>query len=709
MRTFLKYLLAILTMIIFISLYVRYTESGKNNAYGILGLYASYTMGVDIKIQDINLTQYPHIKTNIVLNRQYKVALNGFVKDKHMNFHYHLLSDCFKSNVCTLDDITDVKGKITGHKNRIHITGKGKTLDGNITYTLVKEKKQFKNVNLLLQDINSSKLFTLLGEKTIFKTKVNAHITFDYIKDDSHIFDISLTSKEIQLHITQGNYQKNKETAQAKYTLHIPDVSHLEKKLFTNSHGALNIAGSLDYKDKALKVLGASKDFGGALYFKYEQNKTHIFLQNISTHTLMKTFNIYPFIDANISGEGVYTLTTKQMDFKARLGPVKLLNTTLRNEVFDTNSFEIHFKNDTFHSNLKLMNKQAHLMFTNTTFKDMSSLSTNIDFKTPKQASKGKLTFNSNIKDPLKKNYSIHFDGAYQTVPLHINTHMTIKNKKVFFNTHAKLASSDINISDGFYDIDTNMSKAFYTFSTKDLSPLSPLIGNYLGAFYARGTMYYQNTLQIRGLTNTFGGMVDFLYKKNMLYIDLEKVSLTHFMRLFPYPHILKAQVNGNINYNYNKEQLLIRTDLNNTIFLKSDVVNTIFKKSGINLLQEVFSHSTLFAIFQHNILAGDLMLKNKNSHFFVKNTQLNTKEDTVNARFDLRMQGQEFSGAVYGTLHDPKVKLNMEKLIRYQMDKQLDSVIGKGNRKLMESMPMGGAAKDVATDMGAGFMEMFF
>ena len=709
MRRFLKYILAVIALFSLILLYIRYTESGKKYAYDMLSLYASYNLGVDVDIQDVNLTDFPHIQANIILDTQYKVVLDGFVKDKHINFHYHLLSDCYKSTMCTFDDMIDVQGKISGHKNRIRITGEGKTLDGNITYSLVKKKKQFEDVNIVLKDINSSKLFTLLGEKTIFKTKVNANITFNHIKNDSYIFNLSLSSKEIHLYVTEGHYQKDKETAKANYMLKVPDLSLLGKKLLTNYHGALHISGKLHYKDKALKVIGVSKDFGGVVYVNYEHNKTHLLLQNIAANTLMQNFNLYPFLEANISGEGVYNLRTKQMDFKAKLGTARLLTSALKNEIFDSNTFDIHFKDDTFRANLKLINKKAHILLTNTTFKDMSSLSTNIDFNTPNKSSKGKFTLISNEKKPRKKNYSMHFSGTYQTVPLQIDTNVTIKNKKVFFHTLAKLASSDINISDGFYNRKTNTAKAFYTFSTKNLASLEPIIGKYLGSFYARGTINYKNYLRIRGLTNTFAGMVDFLYKKDMLYVDLENVSLTRFMRLFPYPQMLQAQVNGNINYDYTKKQLLVQTDLNDTKFLSSDIVNTIFKKSGINLLKETFTKSTLFAIYQHDILAGDLLLKNTQSHFYVKNTQLNTKKDTVNAQFDLRMQGQEFSGKVYGSLQDPKVKLNMDKLIRYQMDKQLDSVIGKENRKLMESMPMGGAAKDVATDMGAGFMEMFF
>ena len=50
-----------------------------------------------------------------------------------------------------------------------------------------------------------------------------------------------------------------------------------------------------------------------------------------------------------------------------------------------------------------------------------------------------------------------------------------------------------------------------------------------------------------------------------------------------------------------------------------------------------------------------------------------------------------------------------MQKLIRHQMYKQLDSFMGKDNRKMMESIPMGNTAKDVASEFGAGFMGMFF
>ena len=87
----------------------------------------------------------------------------------------------------------------------------------------------------------------------------------------------------------------------------------------------------------------------------------------------------------------------------------------------------------------------------------------------------------------------------------------------------------------------------------------------------------------------------------------------------------------------------------------------------------------------------------------------MNTNKNTINAYFDFKMQKQEFSGKVYGALDDPEVDLNMKKLIRHKMDKQMDSMVGKGNRKMMEKMPMGEAAKDAASGVAGGFMGVFF
>ena len=72
-------------------------------------------------------------------------------------------------------------------------------------------------------------------------------------------------------------------------------------------------------------------------------------------------------------------------------------------------------------------------------------------------------------------------------------------------------------------------------------------------------------------------------------------------------------------------------------------------------------------------------------------------------------MQKQEFRGKLYGSLERPDVNLDMQKLIKFQMNKQLDKIMGKKANKLIDKMPMGSIAKDMAAGMGASFIKIFF
>jgi len=884
MRKLLHYLLPTVVMIFIIIFYFLYTNSGQKNAYALLSFYTSHKAGLDVKIKKINLYQYPYIKIDAIIEKEYIIFIDGFVHKGQLDLHYTLNSECFKSNICSFNDKINIKGKITGWRNDINVTGKGEALNGNIKYSFLKQRHHVKDVNLHLKDINSSKLFSILNQKTLFNGKANAHIHFDIIakkhktgtiiynaqdnnfydvgakfhteiavKDDKNIFNIDVISPDILLHLTQGEYDKSKKYAHANYTLDIADLSHLKKLLKGKYIGEFHANGEIEY-DQHIKIKGLSKDLGGELHFVYENKVLELFLKDISFPALMHTLSTKPMLDANITGHATYKQTTKELQLDTKLKQTKLLPSSLthtvqkkfslnlENKIFDKSSLKLTYKNNLLSSNFKLANDKIHLVLTNTKLNTShNAIDTYIDLKTPKHAIKGKLyarvdtvgekslddvyikynglfekyykikldgllsdafinmdytlsaarlpsyictivddinltghlsgSFNRlhiagsgtamegkinysgiKIKDDFenvtldftnihalklftllgqpnlpngKATLTAHFpyisnkrkegklnfrlkNGKYSALPLALTAKASVNNNLVTFTATSLLSTAHINISKGMYNLDTNTAKAFYTLKTNNLVPLKPLIGKYKGPFSSSGELKYHKEFQVRGLSSTFGGMVDFLYKKNMLYIDLEKVSLKRFMSLFPYPHILDAQLNGNINYDYKQKKLLVRTDLNNTRFLNSDLVETVFQKSGVNMLKEIFPNSTLRASYQNKIIQGNIVLKNKKSHFYFTDIKMDEKHNTVNAYFDLKMQGQEFSGKVYGSLNHPKINLNIQKLIRYQIDKQLDTYMGKDNRKLMESMPMSDVAKDMASEVGAGFMEIF-
>lgn len=327
----------------------------------------------------------------------------------------------------------------------------------------------------------------------------------------------------------------------------------------------------------------------------------------------------------------------------------------------------------------------------------------------------GRATIDANFKYLSKERQKAsltytHQNGIYEAMPLNLSSHINIDNHRYLFTADIDLNHAKINLTQGEHDSDKDLTHAFYKVDVKNLALLEPLFGHkYQGPFYAVGEIDYTPELKIRGLSKTFEGLTDFLYKDEVLYVDFKDASLKSIMNALSYPLILDAATNGSINYDFKKKLLLVNTKLNNAKFLPSDLLNTAYQKSNIDLSNEVFNNSNLKLTYKNNIILGDLLLANETGHIFLTNTNINTKDKTVDAYFDVNLQKEEFTGKVYGSLDHPEVNLNIQKLIKHEMDKQLDSIMGKENREMMESMPMGSVPKDVASEMGAGFMGMFF
>ncbi len=889
MSIIIKYIIFIIIFILLVLFCLLYTSIGNKLTYSSIGYALSKKTDLDIEVKSINVRQYPYLVADMIVEKKYNLKLQGFVDNYHLNMDYQLTSDCLQSNICTINDDIDIVGHINGPLGNVHVTGEGKMLDGNISYGWIKKSDTFKDLNLVLLDINSTKLFTLLGQTALFKGKANAHILFDHIgekrkkgkiiydvkdknfsgllvdlhtqidiHDESHTFIMDVTAPELTLHLSKGQYDQEKKHAHAFYALDIQDLSRLERMLGDKYVGPFYAFGEIAY-DKHLIVKGLSKSFGGMLDFLYEKDALQVNLNDIPFRNIMKLFSYSPLLDANTTGQMEYDFLSKSMTAKTKLKntkflPTKLVDTlseksgiNLLQEVFNDSSLDLKYKNDILSGDIKFANKKNHLLLSNSKVNPTKkSIDTYIDLQTQKHKIAGKvyivlLDDATPMQNALQDTY-IRFDGMVNThyklklnglvndswvnmdyalssarfpshiciiednvnltghlngsfsrlhisgkgkaldgnvsydgikisdtlenftltmddihalklstllgqstlphgranvranfeylskekkkgrlnytlkkgtlfkLPFALHTQIDVKNTKQTFVANMILANAEINITKGSYNSDTNLSNAFYVMNVKDLTKFEELLGyKYQGPFYAMGEISYDKHLKVQGLSKTFGGMLDFVYEKDKLNIELDDVSFKRFMTLFPYPLMLDAKTTGNINYDFRKELMLVKTKLKNAKFLHTDLVDTIYKKSKVNMLVEEFNDNSLEVSYHNNILLGDLKLANKTSYFSLTNTKLDAEKNTINAYFDFKMQNQEFTGKVYGSLDDPKVNLDMQKLIQHKMDKQLDGIMGKGNREMMESMPMGGVAKDMASEVGAGFMGMFF
>lgn len=301
-------------------------------------------------------------------------------------------------------------------------------------------------------------------------------------------------------------------------------------------------------------------------------------------------------------------------------------------------------------------------------------------------------------------------DKNFKGIPLDLYTKVTMLDERHTFIIDVTSPYLTLNVSKGHYNQKEKRAKAFYVLDIKDLSKLEMLLGyKYKGIFYAKGEISYQKYLKVTGLSKSFGGMTEFNFERDGLKVHLDNISLEEIMDRFPFPSMLTANATGNIYYNFIQETMVVNSKLKNVKFKENEMVDIIHKKSAVDLCKETFDNSNLDLTYHNSTILGDLKLINENDHIYLTNTRIDTKDNSIDAYFDFQVKREEFSGKVFGSLDNPNVNLNMQKLIRYQMDKQVDKMIGRNNRKIMENMPMGNVAKDLATNMGNSFIKVFF
>lgn len=496
MSTFLKYIIFVIILFLITLFYFIFTPLGNQNIYN----YASYTLskksGLDVEVQAIEFQHYPQIKANITIEEKVKLQLTGYIDHTSLDMNYTLTSHCIVSNVCKIDDEIDIRGHIKGLFSILDIEGRGKALDGNVSYSFLKYKNKVEQMYIVMHDVNSSKLLTLLGQDALIKGKADVIVDFPLMAE------------------------------------------HTKK---------------------------------GSITYDVEDN--------------------------NFSG-----------------------------------------------------------------------------------------------------------------IPLNLHTKLDIIDMEHSFIIEISSPYLSLKLSKGHYDQKKKIANAFYILEIKDLSKLDNILGyKYLGTLYARGEIKYDKYLHISGLSKSFGGMTSFLFEKDALRVSLDAVSFEKVMTLFPYPPMLSAEATGKIFYNFIKKTMVVNTTLKHAKVIHSKLIAVIHKKSGIDLKRETFENSILDVYYHNSLILGDMKLKNTASHLFLTNILMDTNKNTLNASFDFHMQGEDFSGKVHGSLLSPKVDLDVQKLIHYKMNKQLDSVVGKHNRKRMEKIPMEKTARDMATKIGAKLIKIFF
>jgi len=238
-----------------------------------------------------------------------------------------------------------------------------------------------------------------------------------------------------------------------------------------------------------------------------------------------------------------------------------------------------------------------------------------------------------------------------------------------------------LRVANGYYNKSAGLMKAEYGLRINDLSDFEKFLGHeYKGELNTAGNVKYEaEKLSLIGDSNTYGGLLKYNYKNDYLEIEFNGVSLEKLLRQISFPALLSSKVYGTASYDIKEDIVLVNTKLKETRFRRTKMADKIYEVTDIDILKDVYNNSVFTGGYQNSILTSFLQIDNGINHLYLRNTRMNSKTNKITADFEVSIDGKEFIGEVYGTLEDPKVSLDMSKLIKYHINKKIENFFGTG------------------------------
>jgi hypothetical protein len=147
---------------------------------------------------------------------------------------------------------------------------------------------------------------------------------------------------------------------------------------------------------------------------------------------------------------------------------------------------------------------------------------------------------------------------------------------------------------------------------------------------------------------------------------------LKQILEQFSYPVLFVSKIDGRIQFNIKDKRVFINTDLKDTRFVQSKLTDMIYEKASIDILSEVYDESSFSAGYQNSVLSSTLKIDNGHNHIYLTDTVLNVFNSKIYSKFEIKIQGEELLGKIYGTIDEVQVWIDKERFMEYQADKYL-------------------------------------
>ena len=283
--------------------------------------------------------------------------------------------------------------------------------------------------------------------------------------------------------------------------------------------------------------------------------------------------------------------------------------------------------------------------------------------------------------------------------------HIHLSDGQHTFDAKMQSKVLDFTVKEGTFTEANKKIRGLYNLDVHDLSKIQIVnIKGFAGVFSAEGEFEHIDALRFDGKSHSLEGEINYYFDKGKLNAKIQEASLAKLFYTMHYPVLMIGVIEGKIDYDMSDKIALININTKNARFQNSSAIQKIYTASGIDFSKEVFSNTFFASSIEEGIVSFDFKAESNTGYVTLFNTKMDSINNSISSDFDLKLQGEELSGEIHGSLKSPKVKLNIGKYLEFKAKKELDAFFGMGTSDKVKDK-----LKDVDTEKVKGFFKGFF
>jgi hypothetical protein len=278
--------------------------------------------------------------------------------------------------------------------------------------------------------------------------------------------------------------------------------------------------------------------------------------------------------------------------------------------------------------------------------------------------------------DLIKEDFNITLPEDFR---YSADIHSKVKGTYASLEGTLKTTLANLFLREGKIYIKSKKVETNYTLEVPKLSKLESIIGKTLsGTLKSTGVAEFDKGLKIRGNSKSFGGDIAYTLKGAKLDAKITSVPLTNIFHTLIAPKIFEGLIFGDVTYNLTTSKGKIDTKIESVKLLPNQVTDILKNHANINLTKERYNQTTFTADLNENLITFDFDAKSKKSYIAVKEGLITKDKNTIDAKFDLKIDGKDFSGTIKGDIKKPNVQLDSSKYLKQKVSKEISKFIDK-------------------------------